>query len=191
MYKSKVNHERKSLERKHYERKIQAVEKDHPKRWWKNIKAIDGVDGVYVYRVRFLAIHNDRFHPAVTGRYLNSSHYEQIYIRPRYLPHQRRRSSQTPYHWLKQAKLSACTKYQTGLYVTTPPYLLLPCARSSTAAWAKQGVLRERWHSSLRVKIAKHKYYRRRCHDNLHNYRLKCIIFVIIVTGKVFRCFCL
>ena len=31
----------------------------------------------------------------------------------------------------------------------------------------------------------------RYCHGNHHNYRLKLMISVIIVTGKVFHCFCL
>ncbi len=42
-YRNKVNCERKSLQRRYYEHKIQALEKDHPKRWWNNIKDIAGV----------------------------------------------------------------------------------------------------------------------------------------------------
>ena len=53
----------------------------------------------------------------------------------------------------------------------------------------KQVVLREKWHFSLLVKIAKHKYKPAiTSHDNN---RLKFMISVSIVTGKVFHCFCL
>ena len=33
----------KLLQRRYYERKIQALKKDHPKRWWNKIKDIAGV----------------------------------------------------------------------------------------------------------------------------------------------------
>ncbi|KAK2176108.1 hypothetical protein NP493_682g00000 [Ridgeia piscesae] len=42
-YRNKVNRERKSLQRRYHERKIQALEKDHPKRWWNNITNIAGI----------------------------------------------------------------------------------------------------------------------------------------------------
>ena len=40
---NKVNRERKSLQRRYYDRKIQALQKDHPKRWRNNIKYIAGI----------------------------------------------------------------------------------------------------------------------------------------------------
>ena len=42
-HRNNVNLERRLLQRRYYERKIQALEKDHPKRWWNNIKYIAGV----------------------------------------------------------------------------------------------------------------------------------------------------
>ena len=53
--------------------------------------------------------------------------------------------------------------------------------------WPKQVVLRETWHFSLLVKIAKHKDLRY-CYGNHHNNRLQFMISVVIVTGKVFHC---
>ena len=56
----------------------------------------------------------------------------------------------------------------------------------------KQVVLRENGTFQLIVKIAKHKFKPAiSWAGNHHNNRLKFIISVSIVTGKVFHCFCL
>ena len=49
----------------------------------------------------------------------------------------------------------------------------------------KQVVLYERWHSPLLVTITSTS---RRCHGNHHNNGLKCLIPVIILTGKASAC---
>ena len=43
LYRNKANRERKSLQRKYYQRKIQSLENEHPKQWWNNVKDLAGV----------------------------------------------------------------------------------------------------------------------------------------------------
>ena len=47
LYRNKANRERKSLQRKYYQQKIQSLENEHPKQRWNNVKDLVGVTVVW------------------------------------------------------------------------------------------------------------------------------------------------
>ena len=55
----------------------------------------------------------------------------------------------------------------------------------------KQIVLREKWHSSLNSQDRQTQVFGLAANANHYNNRLKFMISMIIVTGKLFHCFCL
>ena len=134
-------------------RKIQALEKDHPYRWWNNIKDIAGVK-VHCDSLQGLANSHcagklDVLADAVCD-FLQSVTTDFTAQSPDdiFLP----LGADTPVpdsyiisvtavanslSRIKPNKAAARTKYPTGFYVITPPHSLFPCAQSSTAAKGK------------------------------------------------------